>query len=430
MPQDPANISGMKLDELQRASSRPLKVLHAYNQHRGGGGADNAARATIEISREHNLDVEVFTRSSAQLPRNLMGRFLAGTSVIYAPDSVREFTRLLDSFKPDIVHAHEVFPLVSPWILPLCTRRNIPVVMICVDYRMTCPIVTHLYKDEICTRCTGGREHWAVLKNCRENLTESLTVAFYNTLVRRLRLFRNHINRFIAPSDFTRQWLIEHARIEPSRITTISPAVEIPTTAADPGIGEYVAYAGRFTPEKGLDTLLEAERLSRFPLRLSRHEQNPMTVAVPSGVEVVVTREREDLNRFYRGSRMLVFPSIWFETFGLVAAEAMSHGIPVIASRMGAMSSLINDGVDGLLFEPHDARDLSEKVMRLWNDKELCRRLGQAAREKALALWSPEQHFLRLNSLYEELTCRAVRQDAKLNLDSHEAGCLSETRTK
>src|SRR6266496_1077721 len=122
-----------------------MRVLHAYNQHRGGGGADNVARATIEISRRQGLEVQVFTRSSEDLPRNLLGRFRAGTSAIYAPGSVRNFAKLLDTFRPDVVHIHEIFPLVSPWILPLCTRRRVPVVMTCVDYRLTCPVVTHLY---------------------------------------------------------------------------------------------------------------------------------------------------------------------------------------------------------------------------------------------------------------------------------------------
>jgi len=380
-----------------------MKVLHAYNQHRGGGGSDNSTRTTIEVLRGHGMQVEVFTRSSGDLPRNLLGRLKAACSAIYAPGSVRKFAAMLDSFGPDVVHVHEVFPLVSPWILPLCTRRGVPVVMTCVDYRMTCPIVTHLYDGEICTRCTGGREYWVLLRNCRRNLPESLTVAVYNTMVRKLGLFSDNVSRFIAPSEFTRQWLIEQASIEPTRITTVSPIVETPESGVDPAAGTYVAYAGRFAPEKGIQTLLDAARLSRLPFRLSRHEDSVATVQIPPEVGVVVTRGREDLYAFLRGARMLVFPSIWFEAFGLVAAEAMGHGVPVVASRMGAMSALVEDGVDGLLFEPGDPRDLCEKVTRLWGDPELCRRLGHAAREKAVSRWSPKQQFERLRAVYVDL---------------------------
>ncbi len=380
-----------------------MKVVHAYNQHRGGGGSDNSARSTIEVQRHYGMEVEVFTRSSEELPRNLRGRLQAAASVIYAPESVRSFGALLDSFKPDVVHVHEVFPLVSPWILPLCTERRVPVVMTCVDYRMTCPIVTHLYDGEICTQCTGGREYWAVLKNCRQNVPESITVALYNVLVRKRKLFSDHVSRFIAPSEFTRSWLIEYARIEPDRITTVSPVVAIPESETDPGVGAYVAYAGRFTPEKGIQTLLEAARLCNCPFRFARAENSLGNIKISPEFEVVVTRSREDLSAFFRGARMLVVPSIWFEAFGLTGAEAMGHGLPLVASRLGSLTLLVQDGIDGLLFEPRNARDLAHKIQHLWDRPELCRQLGRAARKKAVSYWTAEHHFACLKNVYEDL---------------------------
>jgi glycosyltransferase involved in cell wall biosynthesis len=350
------------------------------------------------------LEVEVYTRSSQDLPPNICGRLRAASSVAYAPTSLRDFGRILDSFRPDVVHAHEVFPLVSPWILPLCTKRGIPVVMTCVDYRMTCPIVTHLRGGQLCTKCTGGREYWAVLGNCRHNLPESITVAAYNFIVRKRRLFSNHVARFIAPSEFTRRWLIEHAGIDPARITTVSPVVTIPDAKADPGEGQYVAYAGRFTPEKGIGTLLEAARLCEAPFRLARAENSLITVDVPtSALEVVVTRSRAELGAFFCGARMVVAPSIWFETFGLAAAEAMAFGVPVIASRLGSLSHLVDDGIDGLLFDPGNSRDLADKVSQLWENPARCRELGCAAREKAKSLWTAKRHVADLARVYEDL---------------------------
>ena len=303
---------------------------------------------------------------------------------------------------------HDVFPLISPAILPLCTERGIPVVMSCDDYRPTCPVVTHFRDGHTCTLCLGGREYWAILKNCRKNYAESFTVALYNTLARRVYAFQKHVRLFIAPSEFTRRWHIEHAGLDPDRIITISPVVEIPESAADPAAGSYVAFAGRFAPEKGMDTLAAAARLSGLPFRLSRNERYVRSVQIPPEMHVVVTRNRDELNAFYRGARMLVFPSMWFETFGLVGAEAMSHGIPVVVARIGALSELVEDGVSGLLFEPGDPRDLAEKVTRLWDDPQLSRRLGQAARQRATNLWRPQRHFERLLSAYEEVVGRRV----------------------
>ena len=403
-----------------RPGHGPMRILHAYNQHRGGGGADNAARATIDIARAHGHEVEVFTRNSEDLPTTLRGRWLAGASAIYAPESVRLFDALLADFNPDLVHIHEVFPLVSPWILPRCSERRVPVVMTIVDYRLTCPVGTHLRDGAPCHKCTRGREHWVVLKNCRQNLAESVMVGLYNTIVRRFSLFHTHVTRFIAPSEFTLRWMVENAGVDPARITSISPLVEIPDHGVDPAFGQYVGYAGRFSPEKGIDTLVEAGRMCGIPVRLSRNKHGLLKVAVPADVEVVVTSGRDDLADFYRGARMLVVPSVGLETFGLVGAEAMSHGVPVIAARNGALGELIEDGVNGLLFEPGNARDLAEKIIRIWGDAELCRNLGSAGRAKAVGRWGPSSHLAGLMSVYDEVCRNAGEhvQDAEISSGS------------
>ena len=336
----------------------------------------------------------------------------AGASAIYPPESVKQFDAVLDEFRPDVVHVHELFPLVSPWILPRCTHRSIPVVMTVLDYRLTCPVGTHLRDGQICDRCTGGREHWAVLNNCRSNLVESATVALFNTTARRFRLYSDHVTRFVAPSEFTRQWMIDKAGVDPARITTVPCVVEIPPEGVDPTAGEYVACASRLSPEKGIETLVEAARLCGLPFRVSRNETSLVKTPVPSDIPVIVTRDQKELDDFYRGARMLVFPSIYFETFGLVGAESMSHGVPVIASRIGALANLVDDGVNGLLFEPGDPRDLAQKITRLWEDPELCRRLGKAARAKAATQWNPRRHFERLTAIYDAICGSAPRAPA------------------
>jgi glycosyltransferase involved in cell wall biosynthesis len=378
-----------------------LRVLYAYNESRFAGGANNAPLATMAIAREHGLEAELFRRSSRDLPPGLRGRFEAAACAIRPPESVKAFDDMLASFRPDVVHVHEVFPLVSPWILPRCSARGIPVVMTTVDYRTTCPVGTHLRDGRICDECTGGREYRAVLHNCRESIAESLVVATYNTVVRRQRLFHDHVTHFIAPSEFTRRWMIEKAGIPAGRITAISPVVRIPEHGvADPAAGAYVGCASRISPEKGMDTLVEAARLAGLPFSVSRNEASAVKVDLPADFPVVVTRDRQELDAYYRGARMLVFPSRYFETFGLVGAEAMSHGVPVIAARVGALPELIDDGVNGLLFEPGDARELARKVRRLWDDPELCRRLGHAARAKA-PMWGAFSHFERTKSVYD-----------------------------
>jgi glycosyltransferase involved in cell wall biosynthesis len=187
----------------------------------------------------------------------------------------------------------------------------------------------------------------------------------------------------------------------------LAPVVDMPAATCDPASGTYVGFAGRIVPEKGIRTFAEAARISGLPFRLSRHESYFEAPELSQGLETVVTRDRAGLEAFYRGARMIVLPSLWFETFGLAAAEAMSHGIPAVGSRMGAIVELIDDGVDGFLFEPGDANDLAAKVARLWSDPEMSRRMGTAARAKAVR-WERGRHVENLRTIYENAIANPV----------------------
>lgn len=378
-----------------------MKVLHAYNEQRSGGGATRATRLTIELSRSHGIEVAVMQRRSNDLPPGPAGHLRAGWNAFSGSESREPFARLLDELRPDLVHVHELFPLVSPWILLECRKRGVPVVATIYDYHITCPARNHFREGEICSRCTGGREYWAVLKNCRANFFESVAMAAYCARVRSSGVYES-VDHFLAPSEFTRQWMIEKAGIEQSRITTIEPVVPLPESPADPAEGSYVAFAGRFVPEKGISTLLEAAAIANVPVKLSRSTEHFVTVDLPPSAEVVVTSSRDELEAFYRGARLLVMPSLWFETFGLVAAEAMSFGIPVIASRMGAMQSLVEHGCSGLLFEAGNVKELAQRIREMWDDPERCREMGLEGRRRA-ARWTAERHFDRLLAVYRSI---------------------------
>ena len=302
-----------------------MKVLHAYNRHRGGGGADNVWDQTIRVSKERGLDIRVFSRDSRDLPATLGGRVKAFSSGIYARNSVREFERLLNEFNPDLVHAHELYPLISYWILPLCKKAGIPVVFYCYDYRLTCPIATHFTNSQICQKCNTNGEHWALLRNCRNNYAESFAYALRSTITRKFDLVTNNVDHYIVPSEFSRDWLMREVGVDSGLITTVPCAVPLPDTAADPANGGYIAFAGRFSEEKGADLLIEAARRLQLPLKLAGFDAHHPAIRPDDNIECVIPRTPSELAEFYRGARLLVAPSIWCETFGLVVAEAMSQ---------------------------------------------------------------------------------------------------------
>lgn len=209
-----------------------MKILHVYNRSRSGGSSFASTQATIEISRQNGLEVESFARGSGDLPSGVRGKLQAAVSAFYAPGSVRDFLQTLDRCQPDILHCNELFPLISPRILRLAKARNIAIVVTTDNYHFTCPVRNHFRNNQVCTECLDGKEHRAILNNCRNNLPESIINALYNRRIRVQRSILDYANHFITCSEFTRQWLIDHTGIEDKRISAIPHAVEIPQNAA------------------------------------------------------------------------------------------------------------------------------------------------------------------------------------------------------
>jgi glycosyltransferase involved in cell wall biosynthesis len=378
-----------------------MRVLHILNNHRHGGGSDNSWAETIRLSRESGIDIEVFSRTSKDLSPAFRDKARAALSGVYAPITIRAAADAVARFRPDLVHTHELYPLISPWVIRRVARMGVPVVHTTDDYRLTCPVATHFQHGTICHRCTGGREYWAALNNCRDNRAESVAYAVRNAVARRFDLYRGYVSEFITQTEFGRQWLIRDVNVDPGRITVNACAVEVSPTPADPGQGDYIGYAGRFVPEKGVEMLVEAARRAGLPLRLAGNAETHPAIRPGDPVECVLTPTRESLMQFYRGARFLVAPSLWYETFGLVAAEAMAQGIPVLVSRIGALQNVVVDGVTGLLFEPGSVDDLVTKMSRLWNAPELCRQFGAAAYMHARNEFNGEAHMRHLMAAYE-----------------------------
>ena len=358
------------------------------------------AQATTDLLKHEGHEVTLLAHDSRDLQTSLKGRVAAFCRGIASPRARIEMRDALGSVRPDLVHVHEVYPHHSPWILADCRRAGVPVVMTCHDFRLTCPVATHLSHGQVCTRCSGGATYWCAVKNCRGNLAESVGFAARGAVAHHFRLFRDNVSLFVTPSRFLRDKLIE-AGYPADRFAVVPNMVEHVEEPIVLGNGSYMAYAGRMAPEKGVDTLLEAAEHCCLPLRIAGGKAAPPgTKSVPDSVAFAGFLEKPALAAFYRDARFVVVPSRWCEVFGLVAAEAMMHGLPVLAARSGALPELVEDGVTGLLFEPGNARDLADKMTRLWNDPVLCHALGMRGREKALTQYSASAHFTRLMSAY------------------------------
>ena len=368
-----------------------------------------AIQALLEARGHHVLP---YIRSSLQLQDMALGRVQAFFSGIYNVNAKREFSCFLTMRKPDLVLIQNLFPLISPSILVACRRMDVPVIMRCPNYRLICPNGRMMTKGQICEKCSGGKEYWCLLNNCEDNLFKSTGYALRNFFARQLQLFRNNVDVFMVLTPFARQKFIDNG-FSPQRVQVLSALVELngfqPKPTASNGC--YVGFVGRVSPEKGVDTLIDAARLlPDIPFKVAGHCDQEMlrTLELPPNVSFLGQLDRKALELFYQEARMIVVPSRWYEGLPVVILEAMLSAKPIICSRLGGLPDIVDEGKTGLLFQHHNCADLKEKIEWLWSRIDTCRHFGAAGRKKAETEYHPDAFYERLMfAYYTSLELRA-----------------------
>jgi glycosyltransferase involved in cell wall biosynthesis len=304
---------------------------------------------------------------------------------VWSVTSARALGRWLEAFRPSVAHFHNTFPLISPSGYYVCRRLGIPVVQTLHNYRIICPSGTLFRSGEPCERCVGRVPIASVRYGCyRSSRLATAPVAAMTALHDLLRTWRREVDLFIALSEFSRERFISGG-LPPERIVVLPNCV-----FPDPGErhgspGDYAVYVGRAAPEKGIPTLMEAWRRVSAPLVLvgaTLEESLPRQTWEGYQERITFAGElrREDVLSTVKQARFLVAPSVLYENHPMVVAEAYACGVPVVASRRGALAEWVKDGTTGLLFEPGDPLDLAERAEWSWNNPAALCRMGTNAR--------------------------------------------------
>lgn len=213
------------------------------------------------------------------------------------------------------------------------------------------------------------------------------------------------VTRFIAVSDFVRRTHV--AAGLPAERVVVKPNFAWPAPRRE-GPGEAYLFLGRLSAEKGVETLLRAWRpeLGRLLVAGDGPEAGRLRASAPEGVTFLGMVPPERARELVAGARALLVPSLWYETFGRVIVEAYASGVPVIASRIGALPEVVEEGVTGLLAEPGDPASWAEAIERL-RDDELSLRLGEGAYRAWAERYTPEENLRRLEAIYREAIAAA-----------------------
>lgn len=392
----------------RKLEPRKMKLLLVHNEYGRVSGEEIAVRALRNVLESRGHRVDVYFRSSAEIGQSWSGQAKAFCTGVYNLAAKRLFREMLRRQRPDLVHFHNLFPLISPSILDECREAGIPVVMTVHNYRLVCPNGLHTVRGQSCERCVGGREYHCVLNRCEDSLVKSAGYALRNAVARKFQLFRRNVTMYAALTEFQRGRLVsagfpaERIAVIPNMIGDEAGAAE--SHSRDHPTGEWVGYVGRVSPEKGIATLLAAAAaMPDIPFKIAgtTDRMPELPAMATANVEFVGHLSGAVLDAFYCRSRIIVLCSTWFEGFPMALAEAMLHRKPIVCSRIGGLPEIVSDGVTGLLFTPGDAADLGQQLRQLWAHPELCRAMGRAGHLKARREYSPAAYYQRLIRLYQ-----------------------------
>lgn len=378
-----------------------MRILIVHNAYQQRGGEDAVVAAEEALLRSHGNDTLLYQRHNDEL--QTMPRSTAAISTVWSFQSARELNRLCRDFQPDVIHAHNTFPLISPSIYWVAQKHRVPVIQTLHNFRLLCPQAMLLRDSTICEDCIGHLPWRAVTRKCyRDSSLQSAVLTGMLATHRAIGTFENKVALYIATNHFCRDKFIEgglpaeRLRIKPHFVD--NPAPEPDWSGRRGGL-----FIGRLSPEKGLDLLIDAARqLSAPALQVIGTGPMEKDVTAAFGQQYLGHRERQQVLHLLGQAEFLVAPSTCYETFGLVGIEAFSCGTPVIASRRGSFGELVQDGVTGLLFTPGDAGDLAAKIEWALEHPGAMRDMGRAARAEYLARYTPQKNYQILMDIYQE----------------------------
>jgi glycosyltransferase involved in cell wall biosynthesis len=382
-----------------------MKIIAAHNYYQQRGGEDQCFEDQVRVLRANGHDVREHVVHNDSI--NQTSKLKVAVNTLWNRTAYNAFKKAIDDFQPDIIHAINTFPLLSPSIFYAAKKAGVPVVHEVANYRLACA-GTYLLRDgKVCEKCVGALFPFAAIRHrCyRESISGSAVVASSIALHRLLRTWRRVVDGFICPSQITRQKLIEMG-LPGEKIYVKPNALD-----NDPGIGDgpsgFAVFVGRLSPEKGLSTILQAWKANPSLPKLKIIGDGPLAESVRSAagsdarIEWLGRLPLSELLDVVGRANCLLMPSIWYESFGRTTVEAFAKGTPVIGSRIGGTAEIIDEGRTGWLFQPGNSQELESKVtMVMGISQEEANRFRHATRQEYVLKYTSQSNYTRLVEIY------------------------------
>jgi len=398
-------------------------LVHTRYQSNAPSGEDIVFDDECQLLREHGHEVIVYERHNGEIKTfSPQQKAALLWQVTWSRKSYREIRKLIRGTKPEVAHFHNTFPLISPSAYYACQAEGVPVVQTFHNFRFFCPSGTFFGNGHVCEECLQYGAWRSLRYSCyRSSRIQTLPMATMIWVHQQKDTWARQIDVFIALTKFAREKYIQ-AGLPADRIVVKPNFMNHPP---EPRYGHkgYVVFLGRISPEKGVETLLAAwEKLTDVSLKIlgdgiQRAELEDIVKKQRLfNVEFLGLLPHVEAVQWLQNARFLVLPSIVYESFPLTIREAFACGKPVVASRLGAMAAIIEDGKTGLLFEPGNPDDLAAKVRWLVENENAIIRMGKAARAEFQAKYTAERNYEMLMDIYEMATRVHRERSAKCRM--------------
>lgn len=368
-----------------------MKILLVHNDYGKYSGEEAVVDKMAAMMTTAGWEVAQLRMTTAGVRESLSGKVRGFAAGIWCPSGVRAMREVLAKEKPDVVNVHNLFPFISPAALRECKKAGVPVVMTVHNFRLICPTGLFMRDGGPCEDCLVRGNEWGCVKhNCEQSLLKSVGYAARNAVARLRRHYLECVDRFACITDFQRRKLIE-AGFPADKIVVIPNSMDL-EAACEAEQGDYVAFCGRLSREKGVDLIIEAARRNpQIPFKLAGAVRDGFKIdGLPENVKLVGYLSGEALNDFFARARFFVMASRCYEGFSMTILEAAGYGKAMIAPDHGGFTEIIGKGDEaiGLLTSPADVEALSAAVARLWNNPEFTAELGQKAHAKLINQYS------------------------------------------
>ena len=384
---------------------KTIKILFVHNYYQQAGGEDAVVNAEISLMRGKGHKIELFQVNNDDV-FGFIAKIKVALNLSYSEKSKQILKKKLIEFQPDIVHVHNFFPILSPSIYDACIEEKVSVVQTLHNYRTMCPGALLLRDGKNCELCVKNSAYQSVIYRCYKNsFVGTLSVARMIENHRSLGTWNIKVNRFIALTDFARSKFIEAGFPEDKIRIKSNFSVDLQPYHSDSLPQRKGAlFVGRLSQEKGVNTLVNAWKSLNIPLRIVGSGPLEHVVARLSndGIKTLGMLELDSVLTEMKQAAFLVMPSECYEGFPMVLAEAFSKGLPVVASRLGGMAEIVEDGITGLHFEAGNAKDLAKKVQWMHDHPEECQKMGLNARKVFEEKYTAEKNYELLMGVYQE----------------------------